>query len=74
MTDEHRDKVEWIEVDKGKVDLRKSLVYCDTDAPVGQRFWRPLIEWTYCDVNDSLNHSPMTDEVACYTAEALKYG
>lgn len=27
-----KDKIEWIVVDKGKIDLRKSLVYCDETA------------------------------------------
>lgn len=35
LNGDHREKVEWIEVDQGKVDLRKSLVYCDTDAVAG---------------------------------------
>lgn len=74
LPDDAKEDVDWIEVDEGVYDLRKVLVYCDTSAEEGKRYWKPLISWSYCDVGIELNHSPMTDEVVCYTAEALKYG
>jgi hypothetical protein len=35
VSTDYYDTIEWIVVDDGKVDLRKSLVYCDENAAVG---------------------------------------
>lgn len=52
------------------------MVYCDTEADKddGKYYWKPFIEYSYCDVNAKISYSPLTNSVVCYTAEALKYG
>lgn len=50
------DDVEWITVEDGKVDLRKSLLTCTESG-----HWISMIEYSYCDLDSSINHSPLTD-------------
>jgi len=49
--------------------MRKMLVKCNTSTG----HWESEKTWSYCDVNSSYTHSPITDVTACYAADAVKW-
>jgi len=65
----HSQSVEWFDIKTGKNDLRKILVYCDTN----DLKWKTRVGWQECSVSTDVNYSSPISHVACYTTDALSY-
>lgn len=59
IDDKWKYDIDWSLLDDGNYDLRKALIKCDKET--GHFVHDTKYEWSYCDVNDSLNKSTVTD-------------